>query len=175
MSAILLMTMDLLNFPKYFTGQQCGGVVNLGWADNSPGDDCLIDGVYVVKTDWHTPVTPSWTTTVLNGSNNAIVASLMVPGANFENIFTPASIIQHEPELHQRDANAAEWHGDPAYQRKRRVYRKHRDKRQQHRHSVRLGAEGYVASAGLEWRRDQWRELRSWRSARSGKHCLGVR
>src|ERR1039457_4678807 len=23
MSAILLMTMDLLNFPKYFTGQQC--------------------------------------------------------------------------------------------------------------------------------------------------------
>src|ERR1022692_3321413 len=60
-----------------------GGVVNLGWADNSPGDDCLIDGVEVVKTDWHTPVTPSWTTTVLNGSNNAIVASLMVPGTNF--------------------------------------------------------------------------------------------
>jgi uncharacterized protein (TIGR03437 family) len=60
-----------------------GGVVNLGWSDNSPGDDCLIDGLYVVKTDWHVPDAPSWTATTLNGSNNAIVASLMVPGTNF--------------------------------------------------------------------------------------------
>jgi uncharacterized protein (TIGR03437 family) len=60
-----------------------GGVINLGWADNSPGDDSLIDGVYVVKTDWHAPTAPSWTTTDLNGSNDAIVASLMVPGTNF--------------------------------------------------------------------------------------------
>ncbi len=60
-----------------------GGVINLGWFDNSPGDDSLIDGVYVVKTDWHAPVTPSWTSTVLNGENDAIVASLMTPGTNF--------------------------------------------------------------------------------------------
>ncbi len=32
-----------------------GGVVNLGWDDNSPGDGCLIDGLYVVKTDWLKP------------------------------------------------------------------------------------------------------------------------
>ncbi len=60
-----------------------GGVVNLGWASNSPGDDCLIDGLYVVKTDWNTPITPSWTIDTLNGQNNAIVASLMTPGTSF--------------------------------------------------------------------------------------------
>jgi hypothetical protein len=60
-----------------------GGVVNLGWSDNSPGEDCLIDGLYVVKTDWHAPDTPSWNATTLNGQNNAIVASLMVPGTKF--------------------------------------------------------------------------------------------
>ena len=32
-----------------------GGVVNLGWLNNSPGDDDLLDGLYVVKTDWLTP------------------------------------------------------------------------------------------------------------------------
>ena len=32
-----------------------GGVVNLGWLDNSPGDNDLLDGLYVVKTDWLTP------------------------------------------------------------------------------------------------------------------------
>lgn len=37
----------------------------------------------MVQTDWQFPVTPSWTATTLNGSNNAIVASLMVPGTNF--------------------------------------------------------------------------------------------
>jgi len=60
-----------------------GAPVNLGWSDNSPGDDCLIDGLYVVKTDWHSPVAPSWTTDTLSGSNNAIIASLMAPGTNF--------------------------------------------------------------------------------------------
>jgi hypothetical protein len=60
-----------------------GGVVNLGWSDNSPGEDSLIDGVYVVKTDWHAPTTPSWDATTLNGQNNAVIASLMVPGTNF--------------------------------------------------------------------------------------------
>lgn len=61
-----------------------GGVVNLGWFDNSPGDDCLIDGLYVVKTDWHAaPAPPSWTTTVLNAQNDAIIASLMVPTTSY--------------------------------------------------------------------------------------------
>jgi uncharacterized protein (TIGR03437 family) len=60
-----------------------GGVINLGWSDNSPGDDCLIDGVYVVKTDWSLSNTPSFTSTGLNFDNAAIVASLMVPGTNY--------------------------------------------------------------------------------------------
>jgi uncharacterized protein (TIGR03437 family) len=57
-----------------------GGVINLGWFDNSPGDDCVIDSVYVVETDWSLSNTPSFTSTTLNFDNSAIVASLMVPG-----------------------------------------------------------------------------------------------
>jgi uncharacterized protein (TIGR03437 family) len=60
-----------------------GGVINLGWSDNSPGDDCLIDGVYVVKTDWSLSNKPSWTNTGLNFDNSAIIASLMIPGTNY--------------------------------------------------------------------------------------------
>ncbi|HEY2860950.1 MAG TPA: hypothetical protein VGJ21_21245, partial [Terracidiphilus sp.] len=60
-----------------------GGVVNLGWGNNSPGDYSLIDGLYVVKTDWNSPTDPSWTTTQLDGQNNAVIASLMVPGTLF--------------------------------------------------------------------------------------------
>ena len=60
-----------------------GGVINLGWFDNSPGDDSLIDGVYVVKTDWKGPQTESWSIPTLNDQNNAIVGSLMVPGTTF--------------------------------------------------------------------------------------------
>jgi hypothetical protein len=60
-----------------------GGVVNLGWGDKSPGDDGLIDGLYVVKTDWNSPTDPSWTAPKLNGQNNAVIASLMVPGTMF--------------------------------------------------------------------------------------------
>jgi hypothetical protein len=64
-----------------------GGVVNLGWFNRTGGDDCLIDGLYVVKTDWHTPTAPSWTADLLNGQlnhqNNAVVASMMVPGTQF--------------------------------------------------------------------------------------------
>jgi len=60
-----------------------GGAINLGWSDNSPGDDCLIDGVYVVETDWSLSNTPSWTSTTLNFDNSAIIASLMVPGTNY--------------------------------------------------------------------------------------------
>jgi uncharacterized protein (TIGR03437 family) len=60
-----------------------GGVVNLGWSNNSPGDDCLIDGLYVVKMDWRVPTVQSWTATTLSGNNNAVVASLMIPGTKF--------------------------------------------------------------------------------------------
>jgi len=60
-----------------------GGVINLGWYNNSPGDDCLIDGVYVVKTDWFGPGTLSWSIASQNYQNNAVVASMMVPGTNF--------------------------------------------------------------------------------------------
>ena len=60
-----------------------GAVVNLGWGFKSPGNDGLIDGLYVVKTDWNSPTDPSWTADKLNGQNNAVIASLMVPGTLF--------------------------------------------------------------------------------------------
>jgi uncharacterized protein (TIGR03437 family) len=60
-----------------------GGVINLGWSDNSPGDDCLIDGVYVVKTDWSLSNKPSWISNSLNFDNSAIVASVMIPGTSY--------------------------------------------------------------------------------------------
>ena len=66
-----------------------GGVVNLGWASNSAGDGCLIDGLYVVKTDWMVPTAPSFNKTNLNGQNNAVIASLMVPGTMFGTVNTP--------------------------------------------------------------------------------------
>ena len=66
-----------------------GGVVNLGWFDNSKGDGCTIDGLYVVKTDWHTPTDPSWTAPGLSNQNNAVIASLMVPGTKFGSAAPP--------------------------------------------------------------------------------------
>jgi hypothetical protein len=75
-----------------------GGVVNLGWGDNSPGDLCSIDGLYVVKTDWSIPTasTLSWNALVpspgshpLQGQNNAVFASLMVPGTQYGKHNTP--------------------------------------------------------------------------------------
>jgi hypothetical protein len=63
-----------------------GGVVSLGWSDNSPGDDGLIDQLYVVKTDWFTPTDPTWIadpTNPLVHQNNAVIASMMVPGTRF--------------------------------------------------------------------------------------------
>jgi hypothetical protein len=63
-----------------------GGVVNLGWFDNSPGDSGLIDGLYVVKTDWTTPTDPTWTADPADAvvhQNDAIIASMMIPGTQF--------------------------------------------------------------------------------------------
>ncbi len=68
-----------------------GGVVNLGWLDNSTGDGNLIDGLYVVKTDWIAPTAtqPSWMNTDLNNQNDAVIASLMSPGTKYVTV-TPA-------------------------------------------------------------------------------------
>jgi hypothetical protein len=63
--------------------------VNVGWFDNSPGDNCLIDGLYVVKTDWHTPTDPSWTTPTLSDQNNAVIVSLMSPGTKYGSVQPP--------------------------------------------------------------------------------------
>ena len=60
-----------------------GGVVSIGWDDNIHGDDCLIDGLYVVATDWSMPNTPSWDSTNLNDDNNAIIASMNTPTVTF--------------------------------------------------------------------------------------------
>jgi hypothetical protein len=42
-----------------------------------------------VKTDWRIPTDPSWTSTSLNGQNNAVIASLMVPGTKYGSIQPP--------------------------------------------------------------------------------------
>jgi hypothetical protein len=63
-----------------------GGVVNLGWSNNSTGNACMIDGLYVVKTDWLAPTNPTFTmgpSFNLNNQNNAVIASMMVPGTMF--------------------------------------------------------------------------------------------
>jgi hypothetical protein len=69
-----------------------GGVVNLGWSDNSPGDGNTLNGLYVVKTDWQIPTAPSFTAIApaplpapqpLQGQNNAVFASLMSPGTGY--------------------------------------------------------------------------------------------
>jgi uncharacterized protein (TIGR03437 family) len=64
-----------------------GGVVNLGWGNSYRGDGSLIDGLYVVKTDWVGPQGPSWTvdgpTYALKYQNVGIVASMMTPGTIF--------------------------------------------------------------------------------------------
>jgi hypothetical protein len=76
-----------------------GGVVNLGWDANSAGDGCLIDGLYVVKTDWQSPTNPSFNKTQLDGQNNAVIASLMVPGTKFGTVKTPVfrNILVEDP------------------------------------------------------------------------------
>ncbi len=78
-----------------------GGVVNLGWAANSAGDGCLIDGLYVVETDWNSPNRISFTDAKLDGQNNAVIASLMVPGTMFGTNHTPVfrNIVVEDPPL----------------------------------------------------------------------------
>ena len=63
-----------------------GGVVNVGWSGDTHGDGGLIDGLYVVKTDWATPTAPTFMADQDNPvahQNNAVIASMMVPGTLF--------------------------------------------------------------------------------------------
>jgi len=78
-----------------------GGVVNLGWGAESFGDGCLIDGLYVVKTDWHSPNHISFMDAKLDGQNNAVIASLMVPGTRFGAAARPVfqNILIEDPPL----------------------------------------------------------------------------
>jgi hypothetical protein len=73
-----------------------GGVISLGWSDNSPGDFNTVDGLWVVKTDWQTPVAQSWDAlsqpgppNTLNSQNNAVIASLMIPSTAFGSVSPP--------------------------------------------------------------------------------------
>jgi uncharacterized protein (TIGR03437 family) len=72
-----------------------GGVVNLGWLNNSPGDNGLLDGIYVVKTDWRMPTANDWNALpptsagALNEQNNAVFASLMSPPTSFGQVSPP--------------------------------------------------------------------------------------
>ena len=73
-----------------------GGVISLGWSDNSVGDCNQVDGLWVVKTDWQTPTAQSWDAlsqpgppNTLNSQNNAIIASLMIPSTEFGNVSPP--------------------------------------------------------------------------------------
>jgi hypothetical protein len=67
-----------------------GGVVSLGWSNNSMGDSNLIDGLWVVKTDWQTPDAQSWKAlsqpgppNPLDSQNNGVIVSLMVPSTQY--------------------------------------------------------------------------------------------
>ncbi len=73
-----------------------GGVVSLGWLNNSAGDNNLLDGLYVVKTDWLTPAANQWTAeapgtsgSTLNSQNNGVIVSLMTPTTSYGQISPP--------------------------------------------------------------------------------------
>jgi hypothetical protein len=75
-------------------------VVNLGWSDNSPGLNGLINGLYVVKTDWFTPTAKERTwvvqdTNTVAHQNNAVIASMMVPGTQFGTPLKSASLYEN--------------------------------------------------------------------------------
>lgn len=73
-----------------------GGVISLGWSEDSVGDYNLVDGLWVVKTDWQTPTAQSWDAlsqpgppNPLNSQNNAVIASLMIPSTQFGKVSPP--------------------------------------------------------------------------------------
>lgn len=63
-----------------------GGVISLGWSNNSVGDYNQVDGLWVVKSDWLMPKAQSWDAlsqpgppNPLASQNNGVIVSLMVP------------------------------------------------------------------------------------------------
>jgi hypothetical protein len=67
-----------------------GGVISLGWSDNSVGDGNVVDGLWVVKTDWVTPAAQTWDALSqpgppkpVNGQNDGVIASLMIPSTSY--------------------------------------------------------------------------------------------
>ena len=70
-----------------------GGVVNLGWLNVYPGDFDVVDGLYVVRTDWPDPAPdPSWTAVqkdLLAHQDNGVIVSMMVPGTIFGKVQPP--------------------------------------------------------------------------------------
>src|ERR1019366_2185856 len=62
----------------------------------SAGDNNLVDGLYVVKTDWLTPAVNEWIAeapgssgSTLNGQNNGVIVSLMTPTTSFGQLSPP--------------------------------------------------------------------------------------
>jgi hypothetical protein len=86
-----------------------GGVVNLGWLNNSAGDYNLLDGLYVVKTDWLTPTADEWTAeapeptgSTLNGQNNGVFVSLMTPTTSYGQVSPPVFrkiFVEDQPQV----------------------------------------------------------------------------
>jgi hypothetical protein len=70
-----------------------GGVVNLGWLNVYPGDFDVVDGLYVVRTDWPAPAPdPSWKADekdLLAHQDNGVIVSMMVPGTIFGKVQPP--------------------------------------------------------------------------------------
>jgi hypothetical protein len=80
-----------------------GGSVNLGWGAYSTANDSLIDGLYIVKTDWQANLSYGALNWSLNnnGTNNAVIASLMTPGTDFGGLLPPLfrNIYVEDPPL----------------------------------------------------------------------------
>ena len=67
-----------------------GGVVSLGWSNNSVGDQNVIDGLWVLKTEWQKPTAQTWNAlsqpgipNPLNAQNNGVFVSLMIPSTMY--------------------------------------------------------------------------------------------
>jgi hypothetical protein len=66
-----------------------GGVINVGWSKDSTGDGDVVDGLYVIKTDWTLPKTASFNWTGLANQNNGVIVSLMQPGTSYGKMNPP--------------------------------------------------------------------------------------
>jgi hypothetical protein len=66
-----------------------GGVINTGFYKDSAGNGDLVDGLYVIKTDWALPQTASFMWTGLANQNNGVIVSLMEPGTQYGTVQPP--------------------------------------------------------------------------------------